>query len=106
MLGAHRALPLVRFPSQRPHRLDLLWRGFALPTEALQPGLRRLRPGHGSWVALGRVLSLVLDVDRVCGTDPGGSVLDAAVPRWPPAVSSLANRSVGGHLGSRIGSAR
>src|SRR5215204_1820783 len=153
MRGAHRALPLVRFPpqrrcllrrehrdsyhsyfpgakpyprcihrpgvarkpddrgadrlapSQKSYRLDLVWRGLALPDTALHAGLRRLRPGREFGLALGRVPSLVLDVDRVRWTDPGGSVPDAAVPRWPSTVSSLANRGMGGGLRSRVGSA-
>src|SRR5215212_8988195 len=85
-------------PPEEPRRLDLLWRGLALPASPL-------RPGRESVIALERVRGLVLVMGGVRGIDPGGSIPDAAVPRWASPVSSLVDCSVGGRLGSRVGSA-
>jgi hypothetical protein len=50
----------------------------------------------------GGVCGLVLDVDRARRADSGRNIPYAAVSRWSAAVSSVADRGMGGALGSCV----
>src|ERR671932_534459 len=85
--------------------MDFLWGGTNLHSAALCRSVRRLHPVAESSVAWRGVCCVVLDVDRVRGTGSNGNIPDAAVPRWTAAVSSVADRGMGGNLWSYVGHA-
>src|SRR5918997_1069248 len=81
--------------SQKPDRLDLLRPRAYLPATPLRSGLLQLRRGRRFRLALGRVRGLVLGVGWVRWTHPGIRLPDAALPRRPATVQSLADRGIG-----------
>src|SRR5918993_1361855 len=89
-------------PSQKPHRLALLRRGLTLRDQTLHLGVRRVHPVRKHRFSPGGLRGLARFVTGGYVAGPRGSVPDAAVPRWPIAVSPMANRGRDGGLRSRV----
>ena len=68
-------------------------------------GVRRVHPVRKYRFSPGGLRGLARFVAGVYGAGPRGSVPDAAVPRWPIAVSPMANRGRASDLRSRVGRA-